>query len=497
MKNSMKNSMKNDLNKNIRNNIGKNIKNNANKDIKNNTKKNIKNSTKKDMKKNRVDEFIKNPKKALLTLALPFIVGMVVQVLYSIADTAFVGRLGSDALAALTFAWPIFFIAFALNGGIAAGMSSRVASYVGAKKKKEAENDAMHGIMLSLCVAVLLFAFGMPTLKPLLSMLGATGPALVMATEYLSILLMGIVFMYMSFILSNVFSSQGDTKTPMYVQVSALLLNIILDPILIYGFRLGVKGAAIATLIAFMFGFILNLYFIRTRSYLHIRRKSFHFSFKLLKEIFQIGAPTVVSMLLMSFSFLILNKFMAGFGTEYVAALGMVGRLDSTAIMPIMALAMSLMTLCGMFYGAKRYDLLRSITWYGIRIGVIYTVAIGMIFFLFPRIFLMIFSNDKTIIDIAVPYLRIDVFDFWMLAVGIIASRVMRGIGYGAPGLVMILSRVIVILLPLAYIFVEVLKWGYLSLVFATVTSAFVFMVVGVVWLEILLKKCKNNTITS
>jgi len=446
------------------------------------------------MKKNRVDEFIKNPKKALLTLAAPFIVSMVVQVLYSIADTAYVGRLGADALAALTFSWPLFFILFAINGGIAAGMSSRIARSLGAKNKKHAENAALHGILISLFFAFIILLFGMPFLRQLLSLLGAESTALLLAKDYLSILIMGIFFMYMSFILSNVFSSQGDTKTPMYIQVSALLLNIILDPILIYGFGMGVRGAAIATVTAFTFAFFLSLYMIRKRSYLHIHIRSFKFSIPMIKEILWIGIPTTVSMLLMSFSFLILNKFMAGFGTEYVAALGMIGRLDSTVIMPVMALALSLMTLSGMFYGAKRYDLLKSITWYAVKISVVYTVVLGLLFFSIPRVFLMVFSSDKVLLDIAVPYLRIDVLDFWMLSVGIVVSRVMRGMGHGVPGLVMITSRVVVVLLPLAYLFVVVNGFGYLSLAISTVSSAFLYMVIGIIWIKYFFRKIPDKS---
>jgi len=290
-----------------------------------------------------------------------------------------------------------------------------------------------------------------------------------------------------------VFSSQGDTKTPMYVQVSALLLNIILDPILIYGFNMGVKGAAIATVTAFFLAFCLNMYLIRKRSYLHIHPSSFKFSFPIIKEILVVGVPTSISMLLMSFSFLILNKFMSSFGTEYVAALGMIGRLDTVAIMPVMALALSLLTLSGMFYGAKRFDLLRSITWFAIKIGVMYTLIMGIVFLIFPRVFLMIFTNDQNLINIAVPYLRIDVFDFWMLAVGIICARVMRGMGHGVPGLVMVFMRVVFVLFPLAYIFVVTMGLSYLSLAISTVTSAFIYMVVGVIWIEYYFKKLNSS----
>jgi putative MATE family efflux protein len=433
---------------------------------------------------NRVKSFIKNPKKALFKLAVPMVIAMLVQVLYSVVDTAFVGRLGVDALAALTFSWPIFFILFAITGGLSAGMGSRIAQALGSGNKGKAENIALHGLLLSFIVAVLFFIIGIFYLNPLLFLLGASGLSLFYAEQYLSILLIGIFFMYISFTLSTIFSSQGDAKTPMIVQTSSLVLNIILDPIFIFWLGLGVPGAAIATVLSFLFSIVLNISFIKKRSYLNIHINYFKYSYKIVKDIFVIGAPTIVAMLLMSFSFIILNKFMAFFSIEHVAMLGMVARLESTIMMPINALAMATMTLAGMFYGAKRYDLLKEVSFYSIKIAVVFTVVSGLILFTFPRIFLRIFTDDIFLINLAVPYLRYDVFDFWMISVGIIASRVLRGMGHGLPGLFMVLLRVIFVMIPLAYLFVFVFRFNYISLAIAVVLSGAIYAFIGILWLK-------------
>ena len=226
------------------------------------------------MKKNRVDEFIKRPNKALFTLATPMLIGMLVQTTYNLVDTAFVGRLGTNSIAALTFAFPVFMIIWSLNSGIGVGMSSLISRLLGAKKRKEAENAAMHGLLSSVMLAVVLFFGGIWLLPTLFNLFGATGEVLTLSTNYMTIIFFGMIFMFLNFAIYNIFASQGDTKTPMKIQVTALVINIILDPIFIYILGYGVAGAAIATVLAFMIAFAMGLYYIPRKSQLRIRKKS-------------------------------------------------------------------------------------------------------------------------------------------------------------------------------------------------------------------------------
>ena len=441
------------------------------------------------MQKNRVDEFIKNPKKALLTLALPIIIAMFVQTLYNIVDTAFVGRLGAEAIAALTFSFPLFFILISLNSGLGAGMGSRISRSLGSKNKEEAENTAMHGILISLALASIIFILGILTLKPLFVIFGATAPVIELGIGYMSIILIGVFFMFPSFVISSIFSSQGDTKTPMKVQVSALLLNIILDPIFIYFLGYGVKGAAIATLIAFFFALIFNIYYLSKKSYLKIKLSHFRYSFQIIKDIFKVGAPASMTMLLMSVYIMFLNKFMAHFGTDYVAAFGIASRLESVAVMPLVGMSMSLLTIVGMFYGAKRFDLVKNISWHGIKISVFFTSVIGVVFFLFPGIFLRIFTPDAALLNIGSAYMRIEVFTFPLMAVSFNIARIMQGMGFGLPGFIINLVRIFFVAVPLAYIFVYILGFGYLSIAVAMVLGGIASNVVGIAWLKVKLKK--------
>lgn len=440
----------------------------------------------------KIDEFIKNPKKALFTLSYPMIIAMIVQTMYNVVDTAFVGRLGANAIAALTFSFPLFFILISLNAGLGTGMSSRISRFLGEKKKIEAENTAMHGLFLSLIFGLIVFVFGIIFLKPIFTLFGAGNNVLKLSIDYMSIILFGVFFMFSSFILNNMFSSQGDTKTPMKVQITTLILNIILDPIFIYVLGYGVKGAAIATVIAFFLSLVLFSYYIKKKSYLKIRLSSFNFSFSLVKQILFVGAPASLMMLLMSIYFMFLNKFMSYFGINYVASFGIISRLESIYIMPNVAFAISLMILVGMFFGAKRFDLVKEISWYGIKVGVLFSSLAGLIFFLFPGLFMSIFTNEDILISLGSSYIRILVFSFPIVIFSMIISRVMQGMGYGMPGLIVNIVRVLIITIPLAYFWIYKLGYGYLSVAVATIIGGIISSIVAFIWLEIEFKKIKK-----
>lgn len=435
------------------------------------------------MKENRVNEFIKNPKKALLTLSYPILVGMLVQTLYNVVDTAFVGWLGVDAIAALTFSFPLFFILIALNAGIGSGVSSRIARFLGENNKEGAENTAMHGLLLAVIVSLASYVVGFFVLKELFVLFGASGIVLQYAMDYMFIVLLGSFFIFIAYTIHAIFSAQGDTKTAMKIQVFALVLNVILDPILIYGLGYGIKGAAIATVISFAIGLALGIYYLMRKSYLKINPHAFRFSRSILKDILYVGMPASITMFIISAYVIFINWFMVDFGTEYVAAFGIASRLESVAMMPLVAFGISALTLIGMFIGAKRFDLVKETSWYTLKIGVGIASVVGAVFFIFPQLFIGIFTPEISLIEITAPYIMINVFTFPLMAVSTIVSRIMQGLGHGLPGLVINLIRVFFVAIPLAYFFVFILGYGYLWIAVAMVIGGIVSNIIAFGWL--------------
>jgi len=380
----------------------------------------------------------------------------------------------------------------AVMSGLNAGVVSRISRYLGENKKKQAENTAMHGVLFSFVASLIISVLGLIFIKPLFMLLGAKGDVLMYSIHYMSIIFMGAVFLFLTFTLFAIFNGQGNTKTPMKIEIAILLLNIILDPLFIYYFGFGVRGAAIATVITFFVGLVLALLSLKKHSYLELSFKSFRFDMRILKEIFSIGSSATLMMLLMSFYSAVFNRVMVIFGTEHVATLGVAFRLESVIVMPIVAVSLSLLTLAGMYHGAKRKDLVLYITNYGTKISALFALIMGIVFFAVPSLFLRIFTSDATIISLGVPFIRIDVLALPFFAVMLIYGRVLQGMGYGLPSLITTLIRVIFVGIPLSLIFVFVLGYGYLSiavaLVIATVVAA------GVAWLWLWLKFRKLST---
>jgi putative MATE family efflux protein len=432
----------------------------------------------------RVQKFLSNPKKALYSLAWPIMVGMLVQVLYNIVDTAWVGRLGAEAIAAVTFSFPVFFMLMSINSGIATGANSLISRLLGAGKHEEAENTVMHSFLMSIGLAIVVAATFFPLMKPLFALSGADGNVLTMALSYIRIVLMGVVFMFPVFLINNIFIAQGDTKTPVIIQVIALLINVVLDPIFIFTLGMGVSGAALATSLTFVIALMMSLYALHTRSELKLSWKSFKWNPRIVWDILKVGAPAGLLMLMMSVYIMFLNSFMAHYSTEHVAAFGIASRLEAFATLPIVAFSFSLLTLVGMFYGAKRYDVMESTAWYGIRTAAMITGAVGLVLFIFPEPFFRIFTPDKAIIDIGSQYMRVDVFTFPLMAIGMSISRAMQGIGKGMPGLVVNMTRIYIVAVPLAYVFVYVMDKPFIWVAYAMVAGGIAANMIAIPWLR-------------
>jgi len=444
------------------------------------------------MEEHHLTKFLKNPKRALLRLSAPIVVAMLVQTLYSIVDTAWVGRLGPSAIAALTFTYPIYFIIIAINSGISSGMGSRIARFIGEKKQKAAENTAVHGLIIAIAAAIVFFAVFFPLQKQLFYIFGAEQSVIALAKSYLSIILMGIFIMLPAYVLDEIFVSQGDTKTSMKVQVTGLVTNMVLDPIFIYVFKLGVAGAAIATNISIFLTLILYIYYLRKASLLKVNFKCFKFSFGILKEILSVGSPASFMLLIISGYIIIINHFMSHYGTAYVATFGIVNELESIATMPVLALSIAMLTMVGMFFGARKYRIMKDVSWFGIIVGVSYSSLIGIILFIVPSLFIRIFTNDLSLIAITIPYLRLDILTFPLMAIVMCVTRIMQGMGYGLPSFIITLVRIVGVAVPLGYVFVFVLGYSYLYVPVAMVLAGLAASALSLFWFRLRIRKTEG-----
>ncbi len=445
-------------------------------------------------KTSRLDSFINNPRKAIWTLGLPVMTGMAVQTLYSIVDMLFVARISVHAIAALGFNLPLFWMAMGISFGLGTGVTAVIARFIGAKNHDSAANVAEHGLLLGLIIGGLFSAAGLLFGENILILLGTPAELMADTLAYFQVIAGGFIFMITGIFLRSIFSGEGDTKTPVKIQVTSTIINIILDPILIFGFDMGVRGAALATVLSMVVAVILYIRVIlfKKSTLLQLDFKIFKFESKFIKDIFRIGIPSSLSMIIMASGGALFNWILVHYSPEVVAGYQIAGRLDQIFFLPVMAIASSLVTLVGMFYGAQRFDLINNVIKDGLRYGITIGLGSGLLFYIISPYVFRIFTDDPVALDVAVSIIRTFSPVYWLIAIGMISGRALQGLGTGIPSMVITAIRVAVVSGPLAYYFAVVLDKPYVWVWYASVIAVFVAAGTSLTWLVVRSRKVKQ-----
>ena len=449
--------------------------------------------------RSRLASFLENPKKALWTLAIPIMFGMGIHTLYNIVDMLFIGRLGGDAIAGVAFNMPIFFLMLGLTMGLGSGVTASIARLIGEKDKSGADNSAEHAIAMAACISGVFTLLGLYFGKEILAILGAEGNILILGWEYLSMIVLGLPFMVFSGFFRSILAGEGDMKFPMMVAGLGTILNIILDPIFIFdledygniGLGMGVKGAALATVVSQLSVFLIFIYmlFVKEHAYITFNLKDFSPSRSILWDIIKVGLPASLSMIIMAVGQGVFNKILIYYSSQTVAAYQVAGRLDMLIFLPIFAIAGGMTTLVGMFYGAKEIRALNQIIRYGITSAFIITLISSAFVYLFAETFSSWFTNDLEIIDVSVGFLRLLSLIYPLVAIAITSGRVMQGLGKGLPVLIITVIRVLGISAPLSLYFSFILEkpveWNWYAMMIAAAIS----FTIAVYWVRFELKK--------
>ena len=430
----------------------------------------------------RLDSFIENPKKAMWNLSIPRMMGLTVNSIYLMIDTAFIGRwIGDDGLAGIGYVFPFVFIIMGITFGLGTGTQTLISQYIGKKEKKMAEVAATHCLLIGFFITLIIIIFGLFFGESIIAFQGANNKALGLALSYFNIIVLGSIFSILSIFFTSILAGEGDTLLSFKLLGTGTVLNIILDPIFIIYW--GIEGAAYATVISqaiVCFCFIYLLIF-KNVSYLSISFKNFRYNSLIVNNLFNLGVPPTVSFFIMSMGMFTYNAILNDH--DAVAAFQTAGRIENLFFLPIFAISGSLNTLSGMFYGAKRMDLVKNIVKYGIVISTAISI-IGSFFFYFLMPYVIhIFTSSPNIGSIAIQYFKIFAFAFPFVSIAICSSRVMQGLGYSIPMLVITILRVIVISCSLAWYFVNVLGLGFLFAWYATLISCIVSAFIGFIWM--------------
>ena len=437
-------------------------------------------------KNSRIDGFLNNPSKALWTLAIPIMAGMGIHTLYTIVDMIFIGRLGGDAIAAVAFNMPLFFLVLGLSFGVGSGVTASIARFIGAKDKVSADNTAEHAVALGLIISIILTTLGLIYGEDLLRRLGATKSVLPVSWSYLKISLIGLPFMVFSTFFRSILSGEGDMKLPMAVAGLGTIINIILDPIFIFTLEFGVGGAAMASAISQLIVFLIFVYmlFIKEHAYIKFRMGDFSPSMFIVKDIIRVGFPASMSMIIMAFGQLVFNRILVRFSTDAVAAYQVGGRMDMVIFLPIMAIASALTTIVGMFYGAKEFEKIKFIAKYGIICAIMVTSILSILLYIFAPFVVKSFTQEVDIQSIAVTYMRTICLIYPLIAFGMSVGRILQGLGKGLPMLVITSIRILGVSAPLALFFTMVLnkpiEWVWYAMIISTIVS----ILISLIWLK-------------
>lgn len=401
----------------------------------------------------RLDRYIAAPKRAVWTMAAPMMAGMTVHTLYMIADTAFIGTLGTEALAAATFVGPVFFLMVAVTMGLGTAVTALVAQSVGRRDADAADRVAGTAMSFGVVIGCAMAVLGLWTGPTLLGHLGASGENAVLAWQYFQIISMAVPLFFVSTVFRSVLTGEGDARTPMLVLFGTTVLNIALDAVFILVLGLGLRGAALATACSVLVSLSVFAFLILRRRTAYVRFRLAHLtpSRAVLSRILGLAAPTAAGMVVMSVGGLLFNRLLATFGEIAVAAYGAANKVDMIVALPILGLAGAAVSVVGMFAGAGRVDLVRATALYTYRWAVLLASLIGITAFLSSHHLLRLFTDDARALAIGHTYLAFMLFAYPMMAFGMTSGRLLQGIGHGMPSLVITSVRVLIVAVPLAY----------------------------------------------
>ncbi len=391
----------------------------------------------------------------LLKLSLPAAVGMLVQALYNVVDTIFVGRgVGVLAIAGMSVAFPIQMIVMAVAQAIGIGGASIISRSLGSNDMERAEKTMGNIIAMILIVTSAFMAAGLFFLEPILELFGATEAIMPHAVEYMRVILLGTIFFAFSMAINNVVRAEGNAMVAMTTMLISGGLNIILDPIFIFVLGMGIRGAAIATVIAQATTAIYLAYYILSgKSMLKLHASNLKLDGYIIKETFAIGASAFFRQVAGSIIMVILNNTLAIYGGDTsIAVYGVVNRLLTFVLMPLFGISQGFLPVVGFNYGAKNMDRVMQAIRLAILAATIISTSGFLLLFAFPAKLLQIFSDEPGLIEMGVPALRMIVLALPLVGFQIIGSSLYQALGKALPSLFLSMSRQILFLIPLVLI---------------------------------------------
>ena len=395
--------------------------------------------------------------KLLISMALPMMISMLVQALYNIIDSIFVARLSEDALTAVSMAFPMQNLMIATATGLGVGINAMLSRHLGEKNRAAADKVALNGIFLEFLAYIIFLILAFTVIRPFYLVQAGEGEIAEMGIEYLTIATAAAFGIFAEITFERILQSTGRTLYTMFTQITGAVINIILDPIMIFGLlgcpKLGIAGAAIATVIGQIAAGALAIFLnIKKNHDVNLSLKGFRPSRRIILTILGIGVPSMIMASVGSVMTFGMNKILIAFSSTAVAVFGIYFKLQSFVFMPVFGLNNGMVPIVSFNYGAKNKERMIKT----IRYSVFYAVGIMFIGLIviqcFPEVMLKMFDASEHMLNMGVPALRIISISFCFAGACIVLSSVFQALGNGVFSMLISITRQLVLLLPSAYL---------------------------------------------
>lgn len=419
------------------------------------------------------------------SLMIPMLLGMIAMIAYNLADVYFVSRLGTRELAAISFTYPVVFFIGAITVGFGHGTSSVCSRLYGANRTDDVGRVTVHAILLALLTSITLVAIGIATIDPLFRMLGADDTTLPIIHEYMRIYYLGVAFNVGPLIANPVLRASGDAKTPARIMMLAAAMNIVLDPILIFGLlgvpRLGMQGAALATVIANGCTMVVSFVALYSRANVVFpRTPAFGLLMDSWRRILHVGIPSMTSTAIAPVTTAFITYQVSQFGQAAVAGFGVASRIESLSLLVLMALGTAVTPFVGQNFGAGRMDRVRKgVTWCQ-QFSVGYGLLVALALLIAAPWIVAAFTSNETATATALLHLRIVPISYFAIGFALAASNSFNAIGRPLPAMVIAMTRTILVYAPLAHL----LAWlfGLIGVFVAASIANLLAGVIGFIW---------------
>lgn len=414
--------------------------------------------------------------KLLFQVSFPIVVSMFIQSMYNLVDSYYIGKINEEAFTAISIAFPIQNIMIGIAVGTGVGMNSLISRYLGEKNYEKSNRTAETGLALAIIYGIILLILSRFLPRPFLSAQTTNENIIAYGIDYLQIVMGLSIGVFTQIFLERTLQSTGRSIFTMLTQLIGAVLNIILDPIFIFGYfglpAMGVKGAAIATVTGQIIGALFGSFF-EYKFNKEITIKKPVLDLDIVKGIYVVGVPSMITITIQSFTIYVLNKMLSEISTSAIAALGAYFKVQSFVFMPIFGVNNGLVPIVAYNYGAKNKDrIIKTIKLAFITVTFM-MIFVSAIIIIFPRELLGIFSASGKMLEIGIPMLRICALSYVFAGVSIVGTAVFQAFGNGILTLFDSILRQIIVLLPVAYIAIKFFTvneiwWGYIIAEFAS-----------------------------